>query len=250
MRLDQAIAARYPDISRRKARELISAHRVLVNERPVSIASRVVNERDRVVISEVLPDITTLAMTSEWIAVEKPAGVPVQPVRDRTIRSLEEMVRLRLKQDRVSPELYLVHRLDTGTSGVVVFARTKEFAAELSAMFADREIRKTYLALVDGVITEPMHIDSPIEEKDAVSHVEPKSSDGKSTLVEVRTETGRTHQIRIHMASVHHPVLGDARYGSKKSAERLMLHAWKIEHPRFGTLEAPPPADLIRSTSR
>src|ERR1700712_2084183 len=103
MRLDQAIAARFPEISRRKARELISAHRVLVNERPVSIASRVINEKDRVSIADVLPDLTILGMTNDWLGVAKPAGIPVQPVRDRTQRSLEELIRLRLKQERVSP---------------------------------------------------------------------------------------------------------------------------------------------------
>ena len=239
MRLDQAIAVRFPDVSRRQARRLISEHRVLVNDRPVSIASREIDDRDRIRIAEAKPDIEILALTDGFIAVNKPSGMATQPTRDRRERSLEELLALELKGQRLPSALYVVHRLDTGTSGVVVFARTNDAAASLSGLFASRLVRKTYLARVDGVIDAPLTIDSPIGGKPARTAVRPLS-DG---LVEAVPETGRTHQIRIHLASIGHPVVGDRRYGGSK-AKRLMLHAWRLEHETIGAIEAAPPPDL------
>jgi 23S rRNA pseudouridine1911/1915/1917 synthase len=236
MRLDQAVAARFPHISRRQARELIAGRRVLVNERPVAIASREVREQDRIAVVDEKPHIDILKVTEGFVAVNKPAGMPTQPTRDRKQRSLEEMLRVEYRS------LFLVHRLDTGTSGIVVFARTRDAAASLSGLFASREIRKTYLARVAGAIEREMTIESPIGGKDALTTVRPRD-DG---LVEAEIRTGRTHQIRIHLASIGHPVIGDRRYGGPK-APRLMLHAWKLEHETIGALEAPPPDDLIRS---
>src|SRR5437899_5175940 len=129
MRLDQAIAVRFPDVSRRQARRLISEHRVLVNDRPVSIASREIDDRDRIRIAEEKPDIEILALTDGFIAVNKQSGMATQPTRDRRERSLEELLALELKGQRLPSALYVVHRLDTGTSGVVVFARTSDAAA-------------------------------------------------------------------------------------------------------------------------
>jgi len=231
MRLDQALASRFPELSRRKARELIASGRVLVNQRPVRIASREIADADTIAVVEPA-NIPLIAITDDWLAVNKPAGMPTQPPRDRTVRSLEELLRVEYR------EIYLVHRLDTPTSGVVLFARTRDAAAKFSSLFAGGAMKKTYIAIVDGVIDREITIDSPIDGRDAVTIVRP--SDG--SRVEVEIKTGRTHQIRIHLASIGHPVAGDRRYGGPK-AERLMLHAWKLQHPSIGTLEAPlPPA--------
>ncbi|MEA2328505.1 MAG: rRNA synthase [Thermoanaerobaculia bacterium] len=238
MRLDQAIAARYPNISRRKARELIAARRVLVNERAVSIASREVDADDRIAIVEDAPELAIIRESDDWIAVDKAAGMPTQPTRDREQRSLEELLRLRFR------EIWLVHRLDTPTSGVVLFARTAAAAATLSALFAGGQIRKTYLAVLEGEIDEERVVETPVQGKDARTTFRPLRADGNTTLVEAIIETGRTHQIRIHAQSIGHPVVGDRRYGSGGRAARLMLHAWKLEHASFGTLEAPPPTSF------
>ena len=226
MRLDQAVAARYPEISRRRARELIAAGRVLINQRRVSVASREVGDRDVIAVVEEKPAIEWIRSTEEWIAVNKPAGMPTQPERDRKQLSLEEALRVEYKN------IWLVHRIDTPTSGVVIFARTQAAAAKLSQMFRDGEIEKTYLARVTPPIVERTTIDTPIEGKAAVTEVEP----GDPLIV--RIGTGRTHQIRIHLASIGHPVDGDRRYGGAP-APRLMLHAWKLRHPWFGELIAP-----------
>jgi len=232
MRLDQALAARFPELSRRKARELIASGRVLVNQRPVRIASREVADADVIAVAEPAK-IPLIAITDEWLAVNKPAGMPTQPPRDRSVRSLEELLRVEYR------EIYLVHRLDTPTSGVVLFARTREAAAKFSNLFASGAMKKIYVAIVDGVIDREITIDSPIDGREAITIVRPST---QSSRVEVEIKTGRTHQIRIHLASIGHVVAGDRRYGGAK-AERLMLHAWKLQHPSIGTLEAPlPPA--------
>lgn len=239
MRLDQAIAARHPELSRRKARELISLERVLVNDRPVRVASREVKESDRITIVEALPEISILNETRDWIAVDKPAGMPTQPTRDRATRSLEELMRIRFR------DIFLVHRIDTQTTGVVVFARNRKAAAALSALFVTREVRKTYLAVAEGRIDHELTIESPIGGKDAHTILRPLRQLEDTTLVEAQILTGRTHQIRIHLKSIERPVVGDRRYGSSMPAPRMLLHAWKLEHAFFGgELTAPIPADF------
>jgi len=240
MRLDQAIAARHPEISRRKARELIGQKRVLVNDRPVGVASREVSDRDRIVIAEELTsDLTVLRETSEWIAIDKPPGMPTSPMRGRKQRSLEELLRMRYGM------IFVVHRIDTQTSGVVVFAKTRPAAAELSALFASRDISKMYLAVAEGSIEKETTIESPIGGKDAHTIVRPLKQLEGMTLLECEILTGRTHQIRIHLRSVERPVVGDRRYGSTMSAPRMLLHAWKLGHRYFGErLVAPVPKDF------
>jgi len=230
MRLDQAIALRF-DISRRKARELLAAGRVLVNQRSVRVASRDVADDDELRIAEERPPIALLKLTGDWLAVDKPAGMPTQPPRDRAAMSLEEILRVEYR------EIYLVHRLDTPTSGAVVFARNRAAATRLSELFASRAIRKTYLAVVAGTIENETRIETPIDGKEALTIVRPRGG----SVVEAEILTGRTHQIRIHLASIGHPVAGDRRYGGPP-APRLMLHAWKLEHEELGTIEAPVPA--------
>ncbi|HSY49739.1 MAG TPA: RluA family pseudouridine synthase [Thermoanaerobaculia bacterium] len=238
MRLDQAIAARHPDISRRRARELIAARRVLVNERVVSIASREVAASDRIAVADDVPDISVIGESDDWVAIDKPVGMPTQPARDRRQLSLEELLRLRFR------EIWLVHRLDTPTSGIVLFAKSPEAAARLSALFAVGQIRKTYLAILEGELREERFLETPVQGKIARTMFRPQRSDGLTTTVEVVIETGRTHQIRIHAESIGHPVVGDRRYGSGAKAKGLMLHAWKLEHVSFGALEAPPPTSF------
>lgn len=239
MRLDQAVAARHPEISRRKARELIAQQRVFVNDRPVRVASREVSERDRITIAEALPELTIIRETAEWVAVDKPTGMATQPMRDRAQRSLEELLRVRYR------EIFVVHRIDTQTSGVVVFARTRAAAAQLSELFASRVVRKTYLAVAEGRIDRETVIESPIGGRDAHSIIRPLRELDGMTLVEAEILTGRTHQIRIHLKSIERPVVGDRRYGSTMPAPRMLLHAWKLEHDAFGgELIAPIPGDF------
>lgn len=239
MRLDQAVAARHPEVSRRKARELIAERRVLVNDRPIAVASREVSEKDRITIAPELPDVPVIAEKREWVAFAKPAGIPAQPTRDRRTLSLEEIARMRFG------EIYLVHRIDTGTSGAIVFARTRRAAARLSELFAAREIRKLYLAVVEGHIDHEQTIESPIGGRDAHTVVRPLRRLESTTLIEAEILTGRTHQIRVHLKSIERPIVGDRRYGSTVAAPRMLLHAWKLSHPELGELVAPPPSEFL-----
>jgi 23S rRNA pseudouridine1911/1915/1917 synthase len=238
MRLDQAIPQRYPQLSRRKARELISRRRVLINDRPVGVASREVGDADRITIIEDVPELAILREERDWLAVNKSAGLAAQPMRDRKQRSLEELLRMRYR------EIYVVHRIDTQTSGVIVFARTRAAAARLSQLFASRQVQKTYLAVAEGAIDHELTIESPIGGKDAHTLVRPLRRLEGATLVEAEIRTGRTHQIRIHLKSIERPVVGDRRYGSTVAAPRMLLHAWKLRHDSLGELVAPPPADF------
>src|SRR5437763_7146080 len=144
--------------------------------------------------------------------------MPTQPARDRATRSAEELLRARYR------EIYLVHRIDTPTSGVVLFARTRTAAAKFSELFASGAMKKTYVAVVAGELVGPLTIDTPIDGKEALTLVittAPAASSAQ-TLVECEIKTGRTHQIRVHLASIGHPVAGDKRYGGPP-APRLML---------------------------
>lgn len=239
MRLDQAIPQRFPDVSRRKARLLIAEGRVFVNDRPLRVASREVSELDRIRIAEALLAIDVIRETRDWVAANKPPGIHTQPARDREQRSLEEFMRARFGS------IHLVHRIDTQTSGVVVFARNREAAAELSALFASREVEKIYLAVAEGSIDAETTIESAIGGKDAHTIIRPVRKLEGATLVEAEILTGRTHQIRIHLQSIERPVVGDRRYGSTMPAPRMLLHAWKLRHRYFGgELVAPVPADF------
>jgi 23S rRNA-/tRNA-specific pseudouridylate synthase len=97
-----------------------------------------------------MPELTILRETSDWVAVNKPSGIATQPARDRKQRSLEELLRVRYR------EIFVVHRIDTQTSGVIVFARHRAAAAELSELFASRLMKKTYLAIVEGLIEKEL----------------------------------------------------------------------------------------------
>lgn len=157
---------------------------------------------------------------------------------------------------------WVVHRLDAATSGVIVFAKDRESHKRLSQAFEERRAAKTYLAAVlgtavDGSCAAPLktfgsgRVGAAPEGKPSRTDWTVREALGGATLLEVRPQTGRRHQIRVHLNIMGTPVLGDARYGKDRpvgGAPRLMLHAWKLELPGAdGTtlrLEAPPPPDF------
>jgi len=172
----------------------------------------------------------------------------------------------------------IVHRLDKGTSGCIAVAKNDAAHRALAEQFARREIRKEYLAILHGVLrrdeglVEGLIARHPVDRtRMAVRRDRGKASStgftvlerfAGSTFVKVRLQTGRTHQIRVHMAHLGHPVLGDAVYGKRKAQvvgdlkiERPMLHAWRLgfRHPRTGAdvgLEAPLPEDMERALQK
>jgi RluA family pseudouridine synthase len=218
--------------------------------------------------------IPVLFEDKDILVIDKPAGLPVQPGNRSELGSLLDLLCRYLPPAEQTPDgsppfaASPVHRLDIETSGVLVIAKTRLAARELSRAFAQGESIKTYLAVVDGIpqsrsgmIDTPLTIEKGESSRavpdragqPAVTHfsVMRKLSGGRA-LLEIIIETGRTHQIRAHMQSAGHPVSGDPVYGSDRGGDRLgrmLLHAWKISlpHPVTGdTIEiiASPPPEL------
>jgi tRNA pseudouridine32 synthase/23S rRNA pseudouridine746 synthase len=201
--------------------------------------------------------IDILYEDNDILAVNKPEGLVAVPERRRLDQSLFEM----LCAERAE-KLYIVHRIDRETSGVIVFARNAETHRRLNRQFETRSVEKVYLALVHGVIADDSgEIDKPLRQfgsgrvavdpqrgKESLTEFRVVQRLPAFTLVEARPHTGRRHQIRVHLYSIGHPIVGDPLYGEKalqSSYPRLMLHARRLtlDHPpdRRLTLETPIP---------
>jgi tRNA pseudouridine32 synthase/23S rRNA pseudouridine746 synthase len=191
------------------------------------------------------------------LVANKPAGLLAVPGRGE---DKQDCLSSRLQQD--FPDALIVHRLDMSTSGLMLFARGAEMQKRLSLMFQDREVEKRYIAVVagklepeTGEVNLPIAADwpnRPLQKIDAESGKHSLTRyrvlgiDNDNTRVELEPVTGRTHQLRVHMAAIGHPILGDALYGDEASAPRLMLHATSLDllHPVTGAplhfVDAPP----------
>ncbi len=273
-RLDRFIAAR-GGIPRGEARRALDAGGVFLDGRRCKIAARLVRSGQEVAVNlaeggrEAAPPAPLergrlLYADEEIAAVDKPSGVPSQPTLTTDRGTLPDLVAALLG----SP-VTLVHRLDRETSGVMVFARTRRAAAALAEAFRTGAPEKTYLALcaraprpVEGRIDLSLGKDPA---RKGLRRVDPRGEPAATlyrtlragplaALVEARPETGRTHQIRVHLAHLGAPLLGDARYGGPRrvgevAIPRVMLHARRLEiaHPVTGArleLEAPVPEDF------
>ncbi len=194
------------------------------------------------------------------VFVNKPAGLIVQRAYDA-----EEPVLLEMMMERCGP-LFLMQRLDRGTSGVMFFSKRSDINARLTRQFETKRIRKRYLALCEGRLAQRQTIDAPLarigaikfavrdEGKRAVTHVDPIEARLNGSLLDVLLETGRTHQIRVHLASIGHPLAGDWLYGERNAA-RPMLHAAELvmTHPMSNQplrVVAPPPDDFMDEARR
>lgn len=189
------------------------------------------------------------------IFVNKPPHLIVQRAHDP-----DEPVLYELVAAYTSP-LFLLQRLDRGTSGVIFFSKRAELNAKITRQFEQKRIRKRYLALVEGAIREHRIIDAPLarigpisfgvrqEGKRAVTELTPLATSENGTLIDVTLHTGRTHQIRAHLASIGHPLAGDWLYGTRNEA-RPMLHAalLAMTHPQTNeplSVSAPLPEDFL-----
>jgi len=204
------------------------------------------------------------------LALNKPSGLSSQGGRGQ-VNTLDEMLAAFAKASGNRPRL--IHRLDRDTSGVILTARTKPAAGFLGKAMMGRRVRKTYLAIVatppspaTGLIETPLRRDEQGREafmrvcapdhpdaEAARSRYRTLAATAGAALLELRPETGRMHQLRVHLATIGSPIAGDARYGGtlrlgNAAVSRLMLHAAALEfpHPAGGTkrLEAPVPADM------
>jgi RluA family pseudouridine synthase len=206
--------------------------------------------------------IEVLLETSDWLALDKPEGMATIPGGDWAGSTL-----LSEAEAMFGQKLYVVHRLDKETSGVVVFARTPEAHRILNELFSQRRIAKTYVALLHGVVAAPTgQIRGALREfgsgrvaidarrgKESLTRYEVSERLRAHTLVEAHPQTGRRHQLRAHFYSIGHPIVGDRRYGRRQDQSgfpRLMLHARAITLPvgpgKEITVEAPIPESFRR----
>jgi 23S rRNA pseudouridine1911/1915/1917 synthase len=273
-RLDLFIAER-GGISRGEARRALEAGGVFVDGRRCKVASRGLHPGQCVLVNleeggrgalapAPLERSRLLYADDELVAVDKPAGVPAQPTLTTDRGTLPELV-----LGLLGAPVTLVHRLDRDTTGVTVFARTPRAAAALAEAFREGGPKKTYLALTarsprppEGRLSAPLGKDPA---RPGLRRVTPGGDEAatcyrvlaegpSSALVEALPETGRTHQIRVHLAHLGAPLLGDARYGGPRrvgelEVARVMLHAARLEllHPITGarlSIAAPVPEDL------
>ena len=282
-RLDQAVHEQLPAFSRARVQGWIKNGRVRVNgaaQRP----ARLLREGDRIEIEpaelpalRAVPEAIPLRILYEdddFVAIDKPAGMVVHAGAGVHSGTLVNALLYRFESlSALGGELRpgIVHRLDRYTSGVLLVAKNDAAHRALAAQFAGRQVEKTYLALVHGNVTaDSGRIEKPIARdprrrtrmtarleggREAWSEYRVLRRFERFTFLEVRIGTGRTHQIRVHLSSIGHPVAGDRLYGAPASVEgllplgRFFLHAHRIRfrHPFSGRtveVESPLPQDL------
>jgi len=286
-RFDVALAAALPQYSRARLQRWIGAGEVLLEGRQVLARQRLAGgERVRVraefsADERVAPEPIALDIVHEdeaLLVINKPAGLVVHPGAGNPAHTLQNALLAHDAALASVPRAGLVHRLDKDTSGLLVVARTPETHLQLVSMLQRREIRREYLALVLGKPTSGGTIDEPIgrhrsvrtrmavrrDGREAVTHFRIEERFRAHTLLRVQLETGRTHQIRVHLAHIGFPIVGDGVYGGRRrliagadeatraalaAFRRQALHAQRLsfDHPATGkhhTFEAPLPEDL------
>ena len=286
-RLDQFLTTQLPETSRARVQQLIAEQKVRVNDAPAKASSRLRGGERVVVLGTVQPPplralaeeipLDVVYEDDDLAVINKPAGMMVHAGAgatdaERNRGTLVNALLHRFGQlSGAGGELRpgIVHRLDKATSGLIVVAKNDESHRRLAAQFAARQVKKTYIALVHGWMKQDRGtIKSAISRdavrrtrmttrreggREAITHYTVRqridSRFGKFTLLEVKIDTGRTHQIRVHVAAMGHPVVGDTMYGAPRQARgknaviglgRNFLHAAELEfkHPRTGAVVA------------
>ena len=219
------ILALQQGISNKKAKELIDRGLVFVEDKKVKIARAEIHT-DTYFRVEYPDAIEILYQDEDIIAINKPAQVDSYEIQD-AIEGAE-----------------LLHRLDRDTSGVLLLGKNREFIERAIKEFKNRRVEKYYVAWVEGVIYEKIEIDEPIftikkgkafsmidplRGKKAHTIVKPEELQGKKSKVNIEITTGRTHQIRVHLSHIGHPVVGDEQYGSRTQSKRVLLHSAKMK---------------------
>lgn len=267
-RLDAYLAATIPDLSRNYAEMLIGDQRVTVNGKE-TLKKYKVKENDRIVIDypeprkiDVTPENIPLDIVYEdedVIVVNKPRGMVVHPSAGNYDGTLVNAIMYHcgdsLSSINGAIRPGIVHRIDKNTSGLLMIAKNNRAHESLAEQLRVHSVTREYRALVyDNIREDELTIDVPIgrdernrlrkavngsNPKNAVTHVKVLKRYGKYTLVAARLETGRTHQIRVHLSHIKHPLVGDTTYGPKKQLYGLdgqLLHAKTLGfiHPRTG----------------
>lgn len=263
-RLDIYIAENFDELSRTMIKKLIESNNILVNDKSEKVSYKVqANDNISIDIPEAketklkaqeIP-LDIIYEDSDIIVINKPKGMVVHPANGNPDGTLVNAILSICKNSLsgIGGELRpgIVHRLDKDTSGLIIVAKNDKAHINMSEQIKERNVKKTYIALVRGnVPEEEATINMPIGRstkdrkkmavtkngKQAITHFKVLKRYSKYTLLEIKIETGRTHQIRVHMAEIGYPVVGDAVYSNGKNEfgiEGQMLHAYKLEfmHP-------------------
>jgi 23S rRNA pseudouridine1911/1915/1917 synthase len=279
MRLDQVLAQLMPQHSRSRLKTWIEGGRVTVGGAPAAAKQRVsagetiavapiADPRAVPFVAQALP-LTIVHEDETLIVVDKPAGMVVHPGNGNWDGTLANALLHHAPVLAGIARAGIVHRLDKDTTGLLVVAKTETAQTDLVRQLQARSVRREYLALAAGDIARDGTVDAPIGRhpvkrtsmavhpagRHAVTHYEVRERFGDCTLMLCRLETGRTHQIRVHLASIGHPVVGDRLYGapamigSRTTLPRYFLHAHQIRftQPSTGqpvTVVSPLPAEL------
>lgn len=287
MRLDQCLAEMFPDYSRSKLQTWVKAGRVLVDGEVLKGREKLDGgeeieldaEAEQVVEydAEDIP-LDTVYEDDSILIVNKPAGLVVHPAVGNWTGTLVNALLNHLPSLDTLPRAGIVHRIDKETSGLLMVAKTLQAHNSLVEQLQERSIHREYLALVKGWMTAGGTVDEPIgrhpvdrkrnavrrDGKEAVTHYRLEQRFKRYTLIRVKLETGRTHQIRVHMTHINYPLVGDQVYGGRfqmpadcspalaealRSFKRQALHATKLglEHPETGGYlewEQPMPEDM------
>ncbi len=286
-RLDRALAALFPDFSRSRLKVWIEAGRVLVDgsrSRPRDLVrgGELVRveplEEQRVPVAPEAIALDVIHEDEALIVIAKPAGLVVHPGAGNPRATLQNALLAREPGLAMLPRAGIVHRLDKDTSGLLVVARTALAHARLTRALASHEVEREYEAVASGVMTAGGTVDAPIDRhpvdrlrmavradgREAVTHYRVRERFRAHSHVGVRLETGRTHQIRVHLAHAGYPLVGDPLYGRRlvlppaatpelvaalRSFRRQALHAGRLAfvHPASGAtaeFHAPLPADF------
>jgi 23S rRNA pseudouridine1911/1915/1917 synthase len=281
-RIDHYLTAVLQSLSRSRIEKLIKNRQVTLNGAVLLRKSQEIFPGDRIVVEIVSEDETVFTPSrplqklfeDEWLLViDKPSGLPVHPGAGEKQETVLDIFRFHYPQinsmaDQERPGI--VHRLDKDTSGVLILAKSQAALEEMQRLFQEREMQKTYLALVKGQMRfRNGTIDLPLgrstknrarfevvgehreDRRDAITDFSVIRAFEKFTYVRLMPHTGRTHQLRVHLAHFGNPILGDILYGNRKQLDlpRLALHAYQIEfiHPfthNSMRVTSPLPADL------
>ena len=257
-RIDKFLAEEF-DLTRTRIQNLIKDENILVNGKKTK-ASYKIEENDEIEMEipkleeiEIKPEnieINIVYEDEDLAIINKNAGMVVHPAHGHNSGTLVNAIMYHIKDlsginGKIRPGI--VHRLDKDTSGLIIIAKNDKSHLKLSNMFSTKEIKKTYLTIVKGKINKKsgrivtnigrnkldrkkMAVVDATNGKNAITNFEVLAQNEKFSFVKVNIETGRTHQIRVHMKSINHVILGDSVYGTEdKNVKRQMLHAYKLE---------------------
>lgn len=249
-RLDQFIASKLTNLSRAYIQKLHADDKITVNDRTEKVGYKL-KEGDDISVtysekSGKIPEINLpiLYEDDDCVVINKPAGVLTHALsvhgNEPSVASFIRTKVRGIEGDRAG----IVHRLDRATSGVIIGAKTQAALSWLQKQFAQRKVKKTYLAVVEGVPKQPQAtIDMPIQRNPKAPATFRVGPNGKPavtdytlvqnglhySLIQLQPRTGRTHQLRVHLQKIGHPIVGDPLYGQGKFGDRLFLHAKSLE---------------------